>query len=284
MQNEKVIVINGISRGGTNILWNMIQSHPAVCGAMYETDQLFAPWTKNRLRIVTDTVFRNPLLRIPPFITIAAPLIDQRLFNVKLRNLNDFYNGFSTEGVPYTRAEIERSAVCLKSINNTIYSTPLFARIYGERLYTIGIVRNGYGICESWVRRGIPAAKAGLRYRQYVETMFKYREQNERYMIVKFEDILQAPFETLSSIFTFCDLEPTTVDKFRLKSKPILTEDGSRKVPFGSRNVKYWLDRDTIQEFLVPNIATIQSDALSDADRQAFEAEALPVLQQLDYA
>jgi hypothetical protein len=61
MLNEKVIVINGISRGGTNILWNMVQSHPVVCGAMYETDQLFAPWTKDRFRVVTDTV-RNPLL------------------------------------------------------------------------------------------------------------------------------------------------------------------------------------------------------------------------------
>ena len=34
MKNQKVIVVNGISRGGTNILWNMIQSHPAVCGVM----------------------------------------------------------------------------------------------------------------------------------------------------------------------------------------------------------------------------------------------------------
>ncbi len=133
------------------------------------------------------------------------------------------------------------------------------------------------------MRRGISAAKAGRRYRQYVETMFDYCERYDRYMVVKFEDILHAPFETLGRIFQFCELEPTMIEQFRLKSEPILTEEGFRRVPFGSRDVKYWLDRESIHEFLVPNIDAIQSSALIEADRLAFEIEAYPVLERLGY-
>ena len=120
MHNENVIIVNGISRGGTNILWNMIQSHPAVCGAMYETDQLFAPWMKDRLRFVTDTVFGNPLLRVPPFVNLAAPLIDKRIYNFKLRNLDDPFNRFRVEDQAYTADEVASSVACLKSINKWI--------------------------------------------------------------------------------------------------------------------------------------------------------------------
>jgi hypothetical protein len=88
-------------------------------------------------------------------VNIAGRLVDKRLYNFKLRNLGDPYNGFKVEGVPYTREEIAKTGVCLKSINNTMFATPFFYRVYGKRLYAIGIVRDGYAICESWVRRGI---------------------------------------------------------------------------------------------------------------------------------
>jgi hypothetical protein len=284
MKNQKVIVVNGISRGGTNILWNMIQSHPAVCGAGHETSRLFAPFMAHRLRFVGDFTLMQPVLRVPPFVNIASRLIDDRLYNFKLRNYGDVYNGFSAESQPYSLDEVQRSAVCLKSINRTIYATPLFYRIYGPSVYFVAIFRDGYGICESWVRRGISPEKTGRQYRQYVETMLRYAEQYDHYMAVKFEDILDRPFEVLSDIFRFAELEPPTVEKFRLKSKAVLTEDGQHEVPYGIRDVKYWLDRTTIHDFLVEDIADIQKKALSPESVQMFEREAMPALKRLGYA
>lgn len=34
MSKEKTIVINALARGGSNILWNMLQSHPQVCSPL----------------------------------------------------------------------------------------------------------------------------------------------------------------------------------------------------------------------------------------------------------
>jgi hypothetical protein len=284
MKNQKVIVVNGISRGGTNILWNMIQSHPAVCGAMRETSRIFAPFMAHRLRFVADLTLMQPVLRVPPFLNIASRLIDRRLYHFKLQNYGDTYNGFSAEGQPYTLEEVEQSAVCLKSINRTIYATPLFHRLYGPDVYFVAVFRDGYGICESWMRRGISAEKTGRQYREYAETMLRYAEQYPQYMTVKFEDILDRPFDVLSDIFRFAELEPPTIDRFRLKSKAVLTEEGTHEVPYGQRNIKYWLDRETIHDFLVGDIADIQKKALSAEALQAFEREAMPVLKRLGYA
>jgi hypothetical protein len=284
MKNQKVIVVNGISRGGTNILWNMIQSHPAVCGAMHETSRLFAPFMAHRLRFVADFTLMQPVLRVPPLVNVTGRLIDDRLYNFKLKNYGDVYNGFSTEGEPYSLDEVRNSAVCLKSINWTIYATPLFFRIYGPNVYFVSIFRDGYGICESWVRRGIPPEKTGRRYRQYVETMLKYADRYDHYTTVKFEDILDRPFEVLEGVFRFAGLEPPTIESFRLKSKAVLTEDGRHEALYGKLDVKYWLDRETIHEFLVGDIATIQKKALAPEIIHAFEREAMPALKRLGYA
>jgi hypothetical protein len=284
MKNQKVIVVNGISRGGTNILWNMIQSHPAVCGAMHETSRLFAPFMAHRLRFVGDYTLMQPVLRVPPLVNIAGRLIDNRLYNFKLRNFGDVYNGFSVEGEPYSLDEVRNAAVCLKSINRTIYATPLFLRIYGPNVYFVAIFRDGYGICESWVRRGISPEKTGRQYREYVDTMLGYADRYDHYMAVKFEDILDRPFEVLENVFRFAELEPPTVDSFRLKSKAVLTESGTHEAPYGKRDVKYWLDRETIHEFFVEDIADIQKKALSPDVIRAFEREAMPALKRLGYA
>lgn len=284
MKNSKVIIVNGISRGGTNILWNLIQSHPAVCGAMRETSRIFAPFQKHELRFVAEAWMRFPLLRMPPLLAIAGQFIDTRLYNFKLQNFGDPFNGFKSEDVPYTREEIADSAVCLKSINKSIYATGLFDRIYGKRLFTIGLVRDGYGICESWIRRGIPAAKTGRRYRQYAQSMIDYSQKNERYELVRFEDILADPFGQMEAIFRFAQLDPPQIERYRLKAKRVMSEDGTYETPFGSLGHKYWLDAEAMRRFLVPNVAENQAQRLSPEDRAAFEHEALPILKHLGYA
>lgn len=283
IRNNKVIVINGMSRGGTNILSNMIQSHPAVCSARHETSRLFSPFLIRKFRSITDNILTHNILRKKPFVSIVGYFIEQRLFSYKLRNFSDADDRFKSDGVLYTREEIADSAVCLRSLNETLFATPLFSQIYGERVYFIGIIRNGYGICESWKRRGVSPNKIGCYYSRYVEAMYHYAEQYPQYLIVKFEDILNHPFEKLSDIFCFAELQPTSIEKVRLKAKTILSVKGTVEVPYGRRSAKYWLDRDSIREFLVGDIDEVQKSKLSNDDIDAFEREALPALKLAGY-
>ena len=38
-----ILVINGLSRGGSNILWNILQSHQKVVSPIHETGEVFYP-------------------------------------------------------------------------------------------------------------------------------------------------------------------------------------------------------------------------------------------------
>ncbi len=42
MKNKNVVLLIGLSRGGTNIAWNVLQSHPGICSPIYETGELVA--------------------------------------------------------------------------------------------------------------------------------------------------------------------------------------------------------------------------------------------------
>ena len=146
MLNHKVILINGIARSGTNILWNMLASHPAAFGSWAETSRIYAPWL----------------------------------------------------------------------------------------LVIRGCARR--------------------------------------------------PFELSEQIFRYAELDPPIIPQVRLKSKPVLNAQGEHTMRYGSRGAKYGLDRDEIRESLVPNIGEIQAQTLSDADRTAFEAHAMPMLKAFGYA
>ena len=42
MSNDRLIVIAGVSRGGTNLLWNIVVSHPAAIDTYYEINEIFS--------------------------------------------------------------------------------------------------------------------------------------------------------------------------------------------------------------------------------------------------
>lgn len=59
MLNKKVILLSGFSRGGTNIAWNILQSHPEICSARYETGQILRkrnPIILNRLLSIINKI------------------------------------------------------------------------------------------------------------------------------------------------------------------------------------------------------------------------------------
>lgn len=284
MKNHKVIVINGFGRGGTNIVWNILQSHPAICSPIYETNEvlsyLFPPRTL-RLPFVYSVLRKEFILR-PPLLAIAGASIDVRLYVFKLRNLTHSDNRFKFEGVPYTKDEVRNSVLCLKSIAQDIYLTELLSRIY-EECFFVGLVRDGFALCEGWGRRGLSPEAAGRHYREIGEKMIEDSQRYKRYIIVKFEDVLRDPFGMASVLYKFAEVEPTKLEKLRLKTKKVLSPKGEHKTRLGEVGKKYWFTPETIHQIIVPDISNIQAQALSFADRSTFEREAKPVLDYFGY-
>lgn len=271
MLNSKVIVLSGFSRGGTNIAWNLLQSHPQVCSPVYETGELFR---------------RSWLLRLCRLLAARSRKcqlgIDDQLFKEKLMTLEHPDNRYIRDGELYTHEQVANAALNLKSVNNDIFITSLLLKVY-PGLYFVALARNGYALCEGHIRRGGTAAEAGRLYSRISEEMQRYADTIPRFRMIRFEDILEKPFEVAEELFKFVDVQPYQLDKLRFKSKRVINKQGEHSVAYGCEDRKYWFDRNNIGQIISPDVNNAQMSRLSDKIVQEFTREAGPALEFFGY-
>ncbi len=240
MRNRKVIVINGFQRGGTNILWNILQSNPLICSPLYETGEILAYrdifGRFPKIFILIHEIIQRLVYRLfsskkfPNSLTqLIVKYIDKRLYNLKLRSIRNPAFRFKSEKVMYKFDEIKDSILCTKSINYDIYLTDLFNQYY-ENIYFIGLIRNGYALCESWIRRGINPKRTAKIYKKIGTKMINDSKKYDNYKIIKFEDLIRDPFKLASELFDFVKMKPIFLTKLRLKTKKVLTISGEHKI------------------------------------------------------
>ena len=72
----------------------------------------------------------------------------------------------------------------------------------------IGFIRNGYGLCDSWKRRGMPAKMAGKVYGHIAGQMVAERNSRNNYLLVRFEDMVSDPLRFLDRLYERLALPP----------------------------------------------------------------------------
>lgn len=281
MKDSKAVVINALSRGGSNILWNILQSHPLLCSPIRETGELI---TQN----VVPLLWHLPADKAKQIATwrpigiVASPYIRRALHQWKLRNFQSPHNGTKYEGVPYTREEVERSILCFKSVDSDIDLNGLLESLYQDVSY-VALVRNGYAVCNGWMRRGMSAKSAGKRYASLIRKMLEKQNASNKFVLVKFEEMMHDPFGIARRLFKALDLEPTELPKIRLKAKRVLSNTGEHQTRFGEEGQKYWFGPNEISEILDTDIDRVQKENLDTTSRRAFEEHAKAVLETLGY-
>ena len=235
-----------------------------------------------RLRLKFYSLLNKKFILNSFLVAIIGCFYDRIFYRYKKKNFIDSYNRFKYENIPYSKKEVKNSVLCLKSVHNDLFLTQFLSRIYNN-IFFIGLVRNGYALCESWIRRGKTAKYGGLRYRKFCEKMIKDSKKFENYEIIKFEDIISDPFGMATKLFKLSKLEPTSLEKLRLQVKKILTREGEHKIKYGKERAKYWFDPKKINNLINPNINKIQIQKLSYKDKKEFEKNAKYVLQYFNY-
>ncbi len=250
---------------------------------MLETSELLIRGRPRGRGWLTRKLLASPPARVGPTGSLITTWLDRRLHAFKMRNVGSAGNGEKLEGEAYTSHEVDQAALCLKSTDKDIVLSPLFQATWEDTNF-VGLMRNGYAICEAWMRRGKRPDYVGRFYRWFGERMISDSTRYAKYTIVKFEDLVRDPFGVGEQLYAFADLEPSAVPKLRFKSKWVLGEEGDHQTRFGEENAKYWFDRETVFELIDPSVSDNQIAKLSSSDRTAFEAEALPVLKHFGYA
>jgi hypothetical protein len=307
---QRPIFIVGFQRGGSNILLNLLLSHPDVCIARGETQQVFKgirwhrewPWTilgkRWRYRPIRRYE-RADIFDLEDW-TLRRPLsmrsqrrIDRILYSEKLKARSRNQNRFKAEGVPYTREEVAASRLLSKNLNGLIFLTPEFARLYRDATF-IALVRNGLAICEGHIRRGHEAESIARQYQAGCDQILRDAEEVSNYHLFRFEDLMAHPAASLEAIYRAADLDLDLVDKIRLEDKPTVTRSGERQLVRSESRLRLfatrfqpkkmlWYDRASFTGHFRPEVNQNQISRLDPKDREIIVRHCGDALERLGY-
>lgn len=278
MNASRAIVVNGLSRGGTNILWNILQSHPQVCSPIYETGELIIDHTPPFNLLNPSRAKR--VAASPVVSRLSRGYLHRQFEKWKLRNLDSKDNNTKYEGTFYSPQEVQDSVICFKGVDSDIDLNGLLESIYQDVAHVV-LVRNGYAVCNGWKRRGISPKNAGRKYASLLGKMLT--PDNQAQIVIRFEDMLVDPFGTARRLFEKLGLQPTQLPKLRLKSKRVLKASGSHTAAFGKEGRKHWYGPDEISAVLDSTIDLRQIACLNDDDCRQFELKARDIMDELGY-
>jgi len=277
MKNNKVIVISGFSRGGTNLLWNILQSHPQICSVRYETGTMFRKRRHNFSRVIS-VLRKTGLLRKP----IGKSILDYQFYRYKLSNFSHEENRYKFEDEIYTKDEVKNCALCFKSTDLDINYTSHLSEMYPQ-LYFIGLTRNGYAVAEGHYRRGESITDFAKQYQQVAEKMKLLSDKLDNFKLVRFEEMLNDPFHLAKDLYEYLDCEPVELNKLRLKSKKVIKKDGAHEEIYGKPGSKYWFDTETIKDLIKPDVNNNQIKNLNSKQISEFNSIAKDALSYFGY-
>jgi hypothetical protein len=300
MLNVKPIFVNAFARGGSNIVVNLLLSHPNVCYPSGEMQKVFRGGARSESRwrgVYKRTRYELPLILSTGRVRFISPWnfaprrelsartrrhIDWVLHREKLAARDEQHNRFVREGVPYTDSQIAQSRLVCKNLNGLILMTDNLAAMYPDAIF-FGLIRNGLALCEGYVRRGARAEDCANMYRLLVGKMHGDSRRIENYHIVRFEEILRDPMAEASSLYRSAGLDLAEVDKFRMQLKATLSHSGEHKLERGLDRQVVWYAKTDLSRHFRTDVDQIQAAKLSPRDRETFLRIAGGTMEMLGY-
>ena len=298
--NQGPIIINGFSRGGTTILSNILASHPDVC-YLGETHHIFKGHrhTDSKLEILRKSLIRDLPWIIrqredvfsPRLIRARRPLGDSGLAQFRDLLLTErqnaaryaMYSKYKSEGQVYSADEIVKTRLMSKNVDGMIFTTDILAAAFPEATF-VGLLRNGFALCEGHLRRGRSAAESGWRYRTLIERMQWDAERLPRYFFVRFEDLMANPVQLARDLYQMVGLDPTVVERIRMQRRRVMDSSGNHRLQDGGQEWSVeWLTWDDLPKYCQGDVNRNQIARLSEPDRESFLQEAAATMQRLGY-
>ena len=304
---KRPIVLNAFSRGGSSLVWNVLQSHPNIVSPGVETHQVFlgerfggitrrsvaydlrhgavsiAPKVEHGYRYANAGVWNpsNMTRRaLPPRMAKAADAaLAEATREVSLRGKY----AERRPGERYTEETFAGTRAALKNINGIVWLAPELAKLYPDATF-LALIRNGLALCEARERRESfdDIGKFGAVYAQTTAEMMRQADELPNYHVLRFEDLLADPEAFTARLFEIVGEDPAEVDDVRFKMKAHYDADGNYIEPENLGGLS-WLPRTGLRAYLKPDSEAAQIERLSGGARDAFLAAAAPAMQSLGY-
>ena len=203
MKIEKPIFVFGCNNSGTTILWQALKHHRDLIGPNVE-DQDIEGMPNSMRHSLGKATFR---LWAHPKFGLAYYVTEQDYNKEDARKLETIYRQFLT---PETRLVVKSPAHTLRA---------RLIQAYFPDAYFVAIVRNGYAVVEGTVRKrkydpdrpqfqglGTTIEEAAEQWFRANVVVVSHQQFLCKYLIVKYEDLVQDPETTLYQILDYCGL------------------------------------------------------------------------------
>lgn len=239
----------GCSYGGTNLTWNIIQSHPSIISNKFEYNEIFRK---------KDTPFYlRFILMINYFTGISLPIVDRYIINFLIDSsisytLDDKFNKYKLPKVKYKESDFKNNInIVIKIIyhpSNKILWKYLKRRGTFNYLNQLKNFNNFKVVfitkkkalqIDSWHRRGF----SKLISNRYLNFYYRYKKiiTNKYQSIeINFNELTDNPFKLSRKIFSFIGVDSIKIKNLRIKVKnhkksKILTNE-KKKVWINNKN------------------------------------------------
>lgn len=270
------IFINCYSRGGSNILWNMLLSHPLVCSPIRETLDIFHfglrplradGWsfalTSLQPRFFDQWSFHERR----PLNALARRTLDRGLRRWMHATLTDPEMVFAAPGRRYTEHEVRTARLAAKNNNGLAYLTPRLREVYPDASF-VGLARHPVALYESHQRRRISRdpIEFGARYNAIARALA--RDTEDGALLLRFEDVVSRPLEILQTLYAHTNLDFDPDRKLRFKAKAHWRADGSRGSDF-EEGSHVWFEPSALDAYFQSDIDALQGSRLDHQTRDA---------------
>lgn len=277
MKNKAPIFLNCLSRGGSNIFWNIFLSHPDACSPIRETLEIFRTdlrdphWEGYVAALISGQFhFFNQwkLEKRKPISKGAQSFIDETFYRHKLKTLTDNEMKYKTRTQEYLLNEVQEARLTVKNNNGLSFLSDTFAEMYPDVVF-FALMRDPVPLYESHLRRKIsrsPREFANFYNKLAARALFD-QSRFAHYYIIRFEDILSDPQTMIPRLYDMAGLDKDKVQQVRFRAKPHYMKDGS----YGSSQAAFshhWFDLDKVYEILEPEINRLQAERINSAEQE----------------
>jgi hypothetical protein len=163
-----------------------------------------------------------------------------------------------------------------------IYGNDAFVDMYPDGTF-LGLVRNGLAVCEGHIRRGRSAEEIGWRYQILVDKMLMDSERISSYRIIRFEDLIAQPMNSLHSVYAHAGLDVSRLSEIRMQVRRVMDADGNHRLNGKSEWDVVWLQPRDLANYFQSDVDGNQIRHLSQTDRDKFLMKAGPAMERLGY-
>jgi len=294
MLNKAPIFVHGFARGGTNMIMNLIASHPNIGMLGGELHQVFYGKEKEGIKKWVSRFLYFPIFaaarqhifwhrcldqrnRIPRFMMYYIDLL------LHLNKSRAAKNQFKFQAVKYSPSEAKNLRLLSKNPNGLAFTTGLFSKMYPDAVF-IALVRNGFAVCEGMIRRGWEVGKASVMYEKVCQRMISYSKSLPNYHILRFEHMISDPVSFIRQVYSYAKLDLGLVPNFRIQAKKSMDKNGSRRYMFGQKDRElHWVHIEQLNNYFRKDVDKNQLLALSPSHKEIFLSHARKSMEYFCY-